>query len=505
MDISIVYSLRPTGKEYQCCILNLLPVPVYFTATPAQDGTLSRIRIPGGILTVQQGEAIAQLAEQWGDGSVQITNRANVQIRGVDAGIPQEALKYLQQMKLAAPIAEVDAIRNIMGSPTAGIDRQQLLDTRPLIAGWNQYLIKRPDWAVLSPKFSVGFDGGEAVSVRDRPNDICLVAVQTAETVRFRLHLSTGERGAAPQDVGVQIKPEESLETLAALTEIYFEYTTQQKDHKFRRKPRFRELLNDWGGDAYLQAVAERLPFSWQKRERAEVPSTIPYAHLGLHPQRQPGFFYMGVVLPLGRLSTQQFRGLAALTTQFGNGTLRLTPWQNVLVSDIPDLQVATVQRGIEQLGLHPSPTHPLAAIVACSGTRGCQSSATDTQIHALNLANYLEQHIKLDRPINIHFSGCEKSCAQHHPSDITLLGMLQEETETYQIYVGDDGSKFGRQIYSACTPDQLPHLVKHMLVTYQSKRNYSGETFREFANRYTFSELEQLFENTENSKLFYG
>ncbi|MGA7932366.1 MAG: hypothetical protein WCA35_02185, partial [Kovacikia sp.] len=324
-------------------------------------------------------------------------------------------------------------------------------------------------------------------------NDISLIAGQVEGSVYFNLHLSMGERGDAPQPVGVLIKPEVSLEVLAALAEVYRDYTRQQTD-SMRPKPRLRQFLDDWGVEDYLQAVASRLPFPLERREIAfDSSSAHSYGHLSVHPQRQPDFSYIGVVLPLGRLEAQQLRGLAALAAQSGNSTLRLTPWQNLLITDIPNQRLADVQQSIKQLGLQTSALHPWGAIVACSGTTGCKSSASDTQSHALQLATYVEQQMEPDRPINIHLSGCKKSCAQHHPSDIALLGMLREGGEAYQVFVGGRGSKFGRNLSQEYSVEQLPGLIEHLLKIYQNQRKSSDETFREFVDRQPPSRLDQL------------
>ena len=480
--------------------------PGLFQPSAAKDGLLSRLRIPGGLLTVAQCDAIADLADESGGGYVEVTNRANVQIRELQSNLDAEQLTRLQAVGLASPIAAVDALRNIMCSPTAGIDRQQLLDTRPLVAAWNRYLTTRPDFAVLSPKFSVCFDGGEAVSVRDRPNDISFVAAAIADAVYFRVHLSAGDRGASPCDVGVLIRPEESLPLLIAMTEVYRDYTLQKRNHHNQHKPRLRDLLHDWGVEKYLQAIVDRFPFSLQRSEekllqhRKGIDNSScsnSYNHLGIHPQHQSGLSYIGCVLPLGRLETTQLRGLATLASQYGGSILRLTPWQNVVLADIRTAQIEWVQQKIARLGLYASATHPHGAIVACSGSTGCQSSATHTQADALALAAYLRQHIVLDRPINIHFSGCEKSCAQHHASDMTLLGIAHDGHATYHVYVGDpvgeNGSKFGRELYQNCSPTQLPALIEPLLRTYQSRRSHSNETFKNFVNRHTIAELKQM------------
>ncbi len=463
--------------------------PGLFYATPARDGTLSRIRIPGGIVTEAQCLAIADLAAGVSDGYVQITNRANLQIRAVQA-IENDVLTRLQMLGLASVTSSVDHLRNIMTSPTAGIDLIGLIDTRPFVRQWDEYLANHPELAALSAKFSVCFDGGESVSVRDRPNDISLVAVKIDTNVYFRLHLNVSERGEPPCDVGVIIKPEESLALLAAMAAVYYDYT---HNHTGNRKPRLRELLHDWSVETYLQAVAQRLAITFTPHPTPHPPHEA-YGHLGIHAQQQPGLSYLGVVVPLGRLDTEQLRGLSALATEYGNGTLRLTPWQNVLIPNVPNSQIAELQKALATQGLHVS-THPYSALVACAGSSGCKSSATDTQSHAQILATHLEQCIRLDRPINIHFSGCEKSCAQHYKSDLTLLGVIHQGREAYEIYVGD--GLIGRE----CAIESLNERIEYIIQIYQTRRNHLDETFKEFVNRYTSDELKQLFTN-RNLKL---
>jgi ferredoxin-nitrite reductase len=469
--------------------------PGLFCSTPAQDGILSRIRIPGGILNGQQCEAIATLSNQFCNGSVQITNRANLQLRGLQAGLPTEALQLLQSVGLAAPIAAVDAIRNIMSSPTAGIDTRAILDTRPLVQDWNRTLMSRPDLAVLSPKFSVCFDGGERVSVGDRPNDITLVAFEREGSVHFRLFLSMGERGDSPQDARVSVKPTEAIALLTALAEVYRDYTLQNSDHNLK-PPRLRDSLKDWGIERYLNAATQNARF-FLTSETADLPRSpsLPYAHLGVHPQQQTGLVYIGVSLPLGQLQTQQLQGLASLSMQHGDGTLRLTPWQTVIVPNISTSQIIQIQQQIKDLNLHTNATHPSSAMVACSGTTGCKAAMTDSQYHAQMMTDHLERCIALDTPINIHFSGCEKSCAQHQSGDITLVGTEQQGAEVYQVYVGNDGSKFGRVLYPLSNADALPQQIESMIRTYQQHRQSLQESFTDFVNRHAIAELRLLFD----------
>lgn len=479
-------------------VLNLLSrfatCPGLFYPTPAEDGILSRMRIPGGIINSEQCRAIADIADQHGGGYVDVTNRANLQIREIRTPINSQVLNHLQDIGLGSGNTDVDHIRNIMTSPTAGIDPQELIDTRPFVQAWDNYLAAHPALSALSAKFSVCFDGGGIVQVSDRLNDILFAAVLVDGNVYFRLYLCVGPKGQPPSDMKILLRPDDCLPILAALTDVYLNHS----DINHQRRLRLRELLNTLGYENYLQEVQQRLPFPLFCSEISPVAQKIDtkYQHLGIHPQRQKGLFYIGVVLPLGRVESRQMRGLADLAAKYGSGTLRLTPWQNLLLTDIPQERLTDVQNQITLLELDSSPSNIKSALVACSGNKGCAASATDTKNHALALAEYLETRLTLEHPINIHFTGCQKSCAQHSQSDITLLGVNFEAdnqtVEAYHIYLADTNStqKFGRQLYQNVTFPELPALIEQILQMYKIEHQNFHESFQEFANGYPLPQL---------------
>ncbi|MFM2063309.1 MAG: hypothetical protein RLZZ507_2979 [Cyanobacteriota bacterium] len=501
--------------------------PGLFYTTPAQDGILSRLRIPGGILNSEQFRTIAHIAANYGGGYVDVTNRGNLQIREIKKEINLEVLEQLQKLGLGSINPAVDHIRNIMTSPTAGIDTQELIDTRPLVQAWDEYITTNSHLGGLSAKFSVCFDGGGKLSLKNCPNDITFVAVQVDgggrkepkflptgkwghNSVYLILHLCGGEQEKLSKSTGMLLTPAECIPVLAALAEVYLQHT----DSSSRRKPRLREVIYNLGWENYLQQVKENLTTAKlqvgtklehqninhrSKDANLHIDKNKNLYHLGIHRQKQLGLFYIGIVLPLGRLQSWQMRGLANLAAKYGSANLRLTPWQNILITDIPQKHISEVETEITHLGLSYSELNIKSALVSCSGNQGCAAAATDTKSHALTLGEYLETQITLDSPINIHFSGCVKSCAQHHQSDITLLGVnIEAENETwegYQMYLADDTlQQFGRQIYENVTFAELPQLMERMLKVYQIKRVSSQESFREFANRYDISELKQLF-----------
>ena len=192
--------------------------PDIYHPAVARDGLLTRLRIPGGVVNLVQWQAIVDLLETAGLSYIQITNRANLQLRGLAQDLEPGLLTELIACGLVAENRAVDGIRNIMASPISGIDAAELIDVRPLIAAWDKYLIEHPELGVLSNKFSVGFDGGGSVSILDRPNDITLLAVAEHELL---LHLAIGARGDAPVSVGVRLGVDECVPLLGAIARVY--------------------------------------------------------------------------------------------------------------------------------------------------------------------------------------------------------------------------------------------------------------------------------------------
>jgi ferredoxin-nitrite reductase len=296
----------------------------------------------------------------------------------------------------------------------------------------------------------------------------------------------------------ILLKPEECLSVVVAIAQVYLDNV----DQTLPRKPRLKHIIQDKGVEWYLQQAERYLPFSLLKRSKPTLDKSVnsqKYHHLGVHPQRQAGFSYIGIILPLGQLLTKQLHSLTDLAQTYGSGSLRLTPWQNLLISDISHTSIPHIKDEIERLGLHWNANHIQSSLVACTGKTGCASSATDTKGQAVALADYLNKHITLDVPVKIHFTGCAKSCAYHGKSDITLLGTLVEKDETlvegYHIYVGDEEQAFGRELYTNLCIAELPHQILQMLQVYQIKRAEFDESLGEFTNRYTTAKLRQLFD----------
>lgn len=452
--------------------------PGLFYGTPAQDGFLIRLRTPGGCLNSQQGRAIANLLEKW-NSTIQVTNRANLQIRGIQKSPSLEDFQTLQKLGLAAHNPSIDHLRNIMGSPTAGIDWQELIDTRPLIQELDNFIQNHPSIAQLSPKFSIGIDGGGAVGIGTRSNiawehrynemQLSAIALNNlTSNVGFRVALGGNKQ---LYDTDLLIEPENFLSVVSALVKVYLDYVQQTPSIK-GKKPRMKHLLKDWGVEKYLEQVNAQFSRPLKRTVTETTLPTQPYFHLGIHPQKQAGLSYIGVALRLGQLTATQLGGLVALSETFGSSQLRLTPWQTIILPDIPNQKLSELLPKLASLGLSASPKWE-GAIVACSGKPGCAAAATATQTHASHLIDYLNDRLTCNFPVNIHLTGCDKSCAQPSPAEITLLGTTIEKNgaiiEGYKVYIGDDKKSLKSTIFEGEFA-KIPPIIEQILISQKSK-----------------------------------
>jgi ferredoxin-nitrite reductase len=476
-----------------------------FYVAPAQNAYMCRLRFPGGLTNSFQFRRLAVLAERFAGGYADVTTRANLQLREIKAGDAISILIGLEEAGIINRGAGADNIRNITGPATAGIDPHELIDVSSLCRQMHHYILNHRWMYGLPRKFNIAFDGGGATSALEDTNDIGFAAVRLLEQksveagIYFRVQLGgiTGHLDFA-RDTGLLLKPEESIPVAAAMVRVFLDHG----DRTDRKRARLKYLLDDWGFERFLDETQKHLTFPLRRvplskcEPRAKVEK---YAHNGAHPQRQPGLSYVGVVLPVGRLQAAQLRQLADIADRFGRGELRLTVWQNVIIPHVANEQLDDVKAAIEAAGLHHSASNLRGGLVACTGSAGCKYAAADTKRHALETVSRLESRLALDEPINIHFTGCPHSCAQHYIGDIGLLGTKVEVgddlVEGYHIYLGGGfgaDQAIGREFARSVPADAIADRIEPLLCGYRKHRR-DGETFAAFTRRLSIDELDQI------------
>jgi ferredoxin-nitrite reductase len=481
-----------------------------FYVAPAQDSYMCRLRIPNGILSAAQFEGVARIAEDFGGGYAHVTTRANLQIREIGAADTINVVEGIQDLGLTSRGSGADNIRNVTGTPTAGIDPQELLDTRPYARSWHFHVLNDRSLTGLPRKFNVAFDGAGKVAALEETNDIGFSAVEVSEGaavpagIYFRLVLGgiTGHHDVA-RDTGVVLPPADATQVADAIVRVFVD----SGDRTNRNKARLKYVLDEWGFDKFLAAVEEKLGRKLDRVDTAHVKPRADadrMAHLGVHRQKQSGLNWIGLVLPVGKLTAEQMRGISALSRELGDGDIRLTVWQNLLVSGVPDAKVNEAIARIEGLGLSAKATAIRAGLVACTGNTGCKFAAANTKGTAAIIADHVESRLNLDQPVNIHLTGCHHSCAQHYIGDIGLIACqvpVNEDGDTvegFHIVVGGGtgaNAKIGRELTRDVKKEDCPQKVEQLLRAYLANRESPEEPFFAFANRHEVDELNALVE----------
>ena len=478
---------------------------------PNQNSYMCRLRVPNGILAHWQFAGVADLAQRHGGGYAHVTTRANLQVREIEARNAVAMIEAIQDLGLCSRGAGADNIRNVTGSPTAGIDPQELIDTRPYAREWHFHILNERALYGLPRKFNVGFDGGGIIPVLEDTNDIGFQAVEVkaggevAPGVWFRLRIGgiTGHKDFA-RETGVVVKPADATKVADAIVRVFIDHG----DRTDRSKARLKYVIDRLGLDKVLALIEEKLG---RKLDRVAVDALAPRppfdraAHIGVHAQKQPDCNWIGVVLPVGKMNADQMRGLAQLAHDLGDGDIRLTVWQNLIISGVRSQDIAAAQARIEALGLSISATSIRAGLVACTGNAGCKFAASDTKRHAEEIARWCESRVALDSPVNIHLTGCHHSCAQHYIGDIGLLAckvQTSEDGDTVEGYHVHVGGGFGPdaaiapEIYRDVQADDAPRLVERMLKAYLAHRASPQESFLTFARRHDIGALRSLIDS---------
>ena len=481
-----------------------------FYVAPNQNAYMCRLRLPNGILKAAQFAGVADLAERFGGGYAHVTTRANLQIREIAAGNAVAMIEAIQDLGLCSRGSGADNIRNVTGTPTAGIDPQELIDTRPYAREWHFHILNDRSLYGLPRKFNVAFDGAGTIPVLEDTNDIGFQAVLVKDGlglepgVWFRLCLGglTGHKDFA-RDTGVIVKPADACKVADAVVRVFIDHGNRTD----RTKARLKYVLDSMGVDKFLGLLEERLGRKLDRVVPGAVVVRPPFdraAHIGIHAQKQEGLHWIGVVVHVGHLTVAQIRGLADVARDMGDGDIRLTVWQNLLISGVPSKKLKAAQAKIEALGLAVEANAIRSGLVACTGNTGCKFAASDTKRHAEEIARWCETRVSLDTPVNIHLTGCHHSCAQHFISEIGLLACKVQESadgdavEGYHVLIGGGfgpQAALGRELYRDVKAQDAPQTVERILKAYLRNRAAREESFIAFARRHEIDALRAMTE----------
>ena len=388
----------------------------------ALDGGICRVKLAGGSLTSVQAEAVAEAARRWASGVLEVTNRSNLQIRGVRAGCEDDLIQAVIGAGLGPEQSASDDVRNVMISPAAGLDPHAVLDMRPLAADLLALLQGTPAFHALSPKFAIQLDGGEALEMLSHPHDIWLSALPAGEP-----RIAFGLAGCPTDTPLGSVLLSEAVQLVEHLLSLFIELAGE-------RHSRMRQLLETMPATQLVQQLQARLPFSIGTAANTPAGGESDASRTvqrppGIFEQRQPGRVMVAAAAPLGRMHSAQLRQVALAAERFASSRLLLTPWQGVLLPDVPADSAAAASQALAAVGLLTDPDKPLASMIACTGATGCAKGLADTKGDAGKLAAKL--NASGARPV-VHLSGCARSCAAAHTAPFTLLAT---DSGRYQLY----------------------------------------------------------------------
>ncbi|HEX9046719.1 MAG TPA: NirA family protein [Verrucomicrobiae bacterium] len=468
-----------------------------FFLTPVKDAFMARLRIPGGLVTTSQLLELAKIAQELTSGYVQITTRANFQMRLIQPKDAPEFLRRIQSIGLHTRGSGADNIRNLTMNPTAGIDPVELIDVNPYLQALAQIIINDRSFYDLPRKFNIAYDGGGLIGSVEDTNDIGVKAVKVGDEVLFRIALggATGHKAFA-NDLGVLVPPAEINKVVVAIVRVFIEKGCRSN----RKRARLKHLLETMSLDEYRSLVEKKLGKElrrapYEAGQMRWASQELAHSHVGDYPQKQRGLNYVGATCPVGQITPKQMTRLAELAELYGSGEVRLTVWQNFIIPNVPDGYVPTLKRALEKAGFATKQSNIASGVIACTGNSYCKFAQSNTKGHALALTKHLEKKLQLDQPVNIHITGCPNSCAQHYMGDIGCLGAKVRGEDGYHIFVGGGfgaHQMVGRQLFANVTATSLSATVEQILKNFLKNRQ-GTETFRQFTARHELGRLQEL------------
>jgi ferredoxin-nitrite reductase len=479
-----------------------------FYVAPAQDSYMCRLRIPNGILKHWQFAGMADLAERLCGPFCHVTTRANLQVREIPPRHAVALIEGIQDLGLCSRGSGADNIRNVTGTPTAGIDPQELLDTREYAREWHYHILNDRSLTGLPRKFNVAFDGAGKIAVLEETNDIAFSAVEVQDGfgvepgVWFRLGLGgiTGHKDFAKYS-DIIVKPADATKVSDAIVRVFID----NGDRTNRLKARMKYVIDGIGMEKFLGLVEEKMGHAFTRvpvEAMAPRPAFDRMAHIGVHKQKQEGLNWIGVALPLGKVTCAQMRGLAKIAQDLGDGDIRLTVWQNLLIPGVRDADVELATAAVRAMGLDVETSQVRAGLIACTGRAGCKFGLADTKRTAARIADWCDPRVSIETPINIHLTGCHHSCAQHYISDIGMIGAripvgdTDDTVDGFHIFTGGGfgpDADVGQEVFHDVTAEGAPVYVERLLKAYLAHRTSPEETFLSFARRHDGETLRKL------------
>jgi ferredoxin-nitrite reductase len=465
-----------------------------------------RIKVPGGVLAPEQARVIGQIAVDFANGPIpnphfgnnflDITTRQDIQMHWIKMENVPEIWRRLEEVGMTTVQACGDSARNVLCCPVSGIDRDEILDAYPAAQAISGYFTGNREYANLPRKFKMSVTGCVEDCAQAEINDIGMLPARLEDgTVGFNVRvgggLSDGPRMAS--DIDVFVRPEEAVEITRGIAQVYGELG----DRENRWTCRMRYLVQELGPEGFREELERRTAFELMPAGE-DLTKHYRADHVGVHPQKEDGLYYVGLNVTVGRMSGEDFVEAARLAGEYG-GEIRLATDQNFIITGVSEgrLDELLAQPLLERYS--PTPKAFERGVVACTGSEFCRFGIVETKIRAVEWAREMDRRVGDDigqEAVRMHFSGCSASCAQPQIGDVGFRGETAktEDAIVEGVDIGLGGSlghdaAFIDWIEGAKPADDVPDALVAVFDKFKDERR-DGERFHEWARRRPNKEL---------------
>ena len=464
----------------------------------ATEFFMMRIGLPNGLLTSHQLRVIAEITRKHARNLADITTRQNIQLHWLTIGSLVEVIDELTAIGLSPKGACGDVVRNVTGCPLAGLDGHELLDGSPLAVEIAHTLTANPAFYNLPRKFKITVSGCPLWCSYPEINDVALTTIKRtvdgADEIGYTLRVGGGLSTEPHMAVRIPVfvRQDQALAVTIATAEIFREQQ-ELRENRTRARLKYLFMRHGWTAESFLEALEAQLGYRLDPSPVTEdvIPDDVYRDHIGVSPQRQAGLSAVGASVLRGRLSGDQLYRLAELADEFGNGELRTTIMQNILVVNVPNEKTRALAAALKELDLHVEVSPFWRGAIACTGTEFCKLAIAETKAFSKWLVSEMEDRLPgFDQQIKLHVTGCTNSCGQHWIADIGLEGKKikkdGQSVDAFYFCVGGAVGKYaraGRPLGYRAAADEVPAAIERMLRGYLARRE-PGEDLRAYFGR---------------------
>ena len=468
----------------------------------ASEYFMMRIGLPNGLLTAHQLHVIADITAKYARGIADITTRQNIQLHWLTIESLPEVVEALTAIGLSPKGACGDVVRNVTGCPLAGLDGHELLDASPLAVAIAHELTANPEFYNLPRKFKISVTGCPIWCSYPEINDVSLTALKRVKDGKEEIGYSLRVGGGLSNEPHIALRlnafipQDKAQETVKAVCEIYREQEAL-RENRTRARIKYLFMRHGWTADTMLAALEAKLRYTFDPCEEGPIADDVYRDHVGVHRQKQDGLSFVGVTVLNGRLTAEQLHALASLSETFGDGHLRATIGQNIVLVNISNAKTQALVQEIAALGLQVQPTVFYRGAVACTGTEFCKLAIAETKGFAKWLVGEMEERMPgFEQQIRLHVTGCTNSCGQSWIADIGLEGKKLKKdgkmVDAFYFCVGGavgEHAGIARQIGYRAAAEDCPEAIERLLQGYLRLRN-AGEDLRSYFRRTSDEEL---------------